>query len=719
MAESFVIASLPLVVAPLSLAAGAVASIAVSRVRGAPKRTALRVAAISSSLFGALPVLLALPSAKTGAVVLSHVARLFRVGSLDAVIGFAMDGLGATIALVAIVLSAIASFLHAGREEGDASDVAVTLLAGAGAVTAALAEGFPTLMLGLAASFLVARSFARAHVEAPPARSAAEVGRPKKKSKKAKASATAGAAAAPAAALESSDRPAPPVEAAAPSRGSIGLGAFGAAASASIVAFGVLFWALGGRWLDDTRYLSDYRPRFRVIGAVAAPVEKPNATPNPAARTTTTDYLGMAGQKGTLTIVSHPGARVYLGVSDESQLVRSDVFGQTPFVKKELPAGLQKIVIVPGGAATVGGDGLEAALVDLVAIKQGAETVITLDGPTMTFHELAPQIADRSDVANRRLGSARAGTAIALAGALALVGLALAFRRSLAVGGGRAGAATTGAVALALLALGAFAARLGGLASLSAYGVVPGTLLLASVAALAALRDRCEVAPMAALVGAAGMSGGAGAAAVVAIGFAFALVALAFSVRAAPDAGPTPIPRWLLVSMLAGLPIPVGPFLGIAGTIGAAASGSTPFIVAAVAIAASWIALAFAVGHATREAGAGRAATLVSAVGAIASIAIGVLAKPWAGPDGRGSLAAVFVGALAALAALLAYRSAAKREAREVRPAAAPDPNPWRARAVRILEVAESIVALPTTLIDLAVGRPKREARDREEAEGT
>ncbi len=40
-------------------------------------------------------------------------------------------------------------------------------------------------------------------------------------------------------------------------------------------------------------------------------------------------------------------------------------------------------------------------------------------------------------------------------------------------------------------------------------------------------------------------------------------------------------------------------------------------------------------------------------------------------------------------------------------------------RPVRILEVAESIVALPTTLIDLAVGRPKREARDREEAEGT
>jgi len=194
-------------------------------------------------------------------------------------------------------------------------------------------------------------------------------------------------------------------------RGRLGSLAVGVALPA--VALFYLAWSLGGQWLDGTHYLSDFAPRFVVpAGDTAAGAPKvPSLARDPNA-------------KGLLTLVSHPGARVYLGVADESQLERSEPIAISPFVQLEVPAGLQKIVIVPGDAAIIGGDGLEAALVDAVAIQPNHETVISVVGRTVTFREIAEQAAT-AHLESRRLGTGTSAPLIAAFLAFGILFLAL------------------------------------------------------------------------------------------------------------------------------------------------------------------------------------------------------------------------------------------------------------------------------------------------------
>jgi hypothetical protein len=146
--EEITLSQAPVALAPAALILGACALLLSSRLRAAQ-----RAIAVGAPLLAAVLLLASAGRALTGGVVLSHASRLFRVGSLDATLGFAVDQMSALVALVALVLVATSSFDLARRQDRP-REIAALLVAGAGALFALLAEGFPTLLFGLGIAYL-------------------------------------------------------------------------------------------------------------------------------------------------------------------------------------------------------------------------------------------------------------------------------------------------------------------------------------------------------------------------------------------------------------------------------------------------------------------------------------------------------------------------------------------------------------------------------------
>ena len=191
-----------------------------------------------------------------------------------------------------------------------------------------------------------------------------------------------------------------------------------------ICGLALLFWGLGGAWLDQGKYLSDYRARFAAVKEEALPHDDHGAghgSPggqgdHGAAGDHGKSAQGAAGHdadhgagglakvqdaargKGTLTLTSYPGAKVYLGIADQAQLASNPpVFAVSPFLRKEIPAGSHSVIIVPGDGATVGGDGSEVAVINRVSVKSGDSYVITPIGSTVTFREIHDQLVMKDD----------------------------------------------------------------------------------------------------------------------------------------------------------------------------------------------------------------------------------------------------------------------------------------------------------------------------------
>jgi hypothetical protein len=379
-AAYYAVASLPLWVAPALLVAGALS------VPLVPK-TAQRAIALGSLAAAAIAIAPSLPEALSGHHVVSVATRLARVGSLDLVLGFDLDRVSSALAVLVLGFTALAL-----RPSGPAEKrPSVALFVAAGALLAVLADGLAAWALGVGA-------------------------------------AVAGAALA-------SERPWEQVRAK--------LGSASVALSAVALGFAYLAWALGGQWLDGSRYFSDWGARFVVPRDSAAVDPVPTLARDPHAT-------------GSLTLVSNPGARVYVGVADELGLARSEPLAVSPFARVAVPAGLQKIVVIPGDAAIIGGEGLEAALIDAVPITAGKETVIELVGPSLTFSEVASQVGPRK-LASRRLGSSLAATML-----VGLIALGVLFF-ALFVGhrrGGRRGTEELALDALVALPVAALAYRL-------------------------------------------------------------------------------------------------------------------------------------------------------------------------------------------------------------------------------------------------------------------
>lgn len=309
------------------------------------RRDAFWLYAVIPSLIGALtPLLWSGWAALGGATVIDRVSfRVARLGGADLTLGFTLDrtSLGLSLVVLAIVAAVLAraASIKPGRTDTREPAPHEVLFAGAFALAAALADGFFGATLFAGATALVV--------------SLRETG--------------------PATGFRFA---------------SVALLPVGAA---------LLYWSLGGQWLDDRQFFSDFRARF-----VVADPSSDRGEP-----------LREARSDGTLTVVSHPGADVYLGVATEPQLSRSNPLGQTPLVRVPVPSGLQKIVIVPGDGAIIVGEGVEAALVDTVNIRPGEETVIALSGSTLTYHEVGAQLDAKGAFVRKEMesGASASGSA--------------------------------------------------------------------------------------------------------------------------------------------------------------------------------------------------------------------------------------------------------------------------------------------------------------------
>jgi len=169
-----------------------------------------------------------------------------------------------------------------------------------------------------------------------------------------------------------------------------------------VLGFALLFWGLGGSWPDAQGYLSDYRARFVAVHAEGhLPVEDTDADDDddddePRGARDPRAIAARAGKRGALTFTSYPGARVYTGVADRAQLQQNPTpFGVSPFVRKDIGASAYSIAIVPGGGATIAGDGNEVAWIERLVVAEGEEVRIAPVGSTLSFREMADQMVMR------------------------------------------------------------------------------------------------------------------------------------------------------------------------------------------------------------------------------------------------------------------------------------------------------------------------------------
>ncbi|NUO48869.1 MAG: hypothetical protein HOV80_08440 [Polyangiaceae bacterium] len=655
MTPSFSIAAIPLWLAPVLLLAIAAALFALGRSDAKSPRWAVFAPLLS--------LLLLAPGARdawTGGTVLTLGPRLARVGQADLGLGLALDRTSLVVAAGLTIAWAAALFLATEKQHASSSARALAILAAV--LTGVLADGFPTLLLAALVVLLL----------------------------------TPLAADAPRAAL----------------------GRFFGLASAAVLAVALgsalLFWALGGRWLDGMQYLSDYDARFAIAGAKAEAGQKPDKT---ATR------LGSPTAEGTLTMVSHPGAKIYDGVADEAQLARSVPIAISPAVRVPIMAGLHKIAIAPGDAAVVGGDGLEVALIDVVEIREGKEAVVVIAGPTMTFHEIAPQITSEAAVQvflKRRLSSVPAAAAIAAAFLASLLLAAFALRERFdGLTGALAGSGLFCVLSIATARVGSLIVTTPAVAVVFAIAAAVSALLWA----LPALRGSAApvrtgvLAPIAAL----------GTAAAVTAPVAPASAAAAIALSAAVLAVETPSKKKkkkdkqsaekqtpsltsatsLVRAAASGVPIPGGVFvLGAAGVAGAFAGMGAGNALLALTVVVAWIACAAIVWRpASKDVTAG-----LSPVFGIVALALGLVTAvglaPWDVPSNatRGVRAALAIVAFGIVtAACLRVRSIAKREGP---PPTEPQPEAEPAAALLLVgRTIDRALGAPLDLLTLPFSR--------------
>ncbi|MFO0547577.1 MAG: hypothetical protein U0271_04260 [Polyangiaceae bacterium] len=457
--QDFALASAPLLLAPLALLFAGLAALALEhRARKAAASLAMLAVAVAALTLG-----VDARAALSGKIVLGTALRVLRVGSLDLVLGLSADRRGLIAAFAVLIVTAgvaVRALRAASADQPSRRILPASLVGASGALLACLAEGVPTLALGLVITWWAL---------SPPSR----------------------------------DR-----------SSTLSDAAFTTALAATLAAFGVLFWSLGGRWIGDGSYISDYKARFVVL--------------NPDTSTSPTGVSRNFAATGTLTLVTHPGARVYTSIAEESQLSERNMVGVSPFVRTPVPIGLSKIAIAPGGGAILASDGLEVALLDVVAIREGKETVIGIVGPTLTFHEIDRQLSPA--IGSRSLGSSHSGTWMGALASIALLALALAGGLAAA---SREAPAYGARLAFYLVAVAAAAAALAPLAAMAPWVATVAALAIAA-ATLYAARSRASLgAPAAALVAIAGLACAPLAAVTIACALGPCLAAVTILERAA------------------------------------------------------------------------------------------------------------------------------------------------------------------------------------------
>ncbi|HMJ51631.1 MAG TPA: proton-conducting transporter membrane subunit [Polyangiaceae bacterium] len=182
-----------------------------------------------------------------------------------------------------------------------------------------------------------------------------------------------------------------------------------------VVGLMLLFWGLGGSWLQGGFYQPDNLARLAIVsaeveehGAAAhggAPKSHGKAhgadSGHGAASAPGTPVAGHGAQPGTpakesepgatvrkvtggkayLTLTAYPGAQVYIDGA-------TTPFGVSPFVKREVRPGIHALRIAPGGA-------VEDQEIPAATIEAGNESVIAVVGSTLVFRQLHDQLVVR------------------------------------------------------------------------------------------------------------------------------------------------------------------------------------------------------------------------------------------------------------------------------------------------------------------------------------
>jgi NADH-quinone oxidoreductase subunit L len=176
-----------------------------------------------------------------------------------------------------------------------------------------------------------------------------------------------------------------------------------------VVGLMLLFWGLGGSWLQGGFYQPDNLARLAVVGAEAneggghGPAHAKHAGAGhgggnhdaaaghgaPAAGHGTESAHGgeaapgaaakkVAGGKAYLTLTAFPGAAVYMDGATAP-------FGISPFVKREVRPGIHTLRVAPGG-------GVEEIEIPAATIEAGNESVISVIGSSLVFRQLHDQL---------------------------------------------------------------------------------------------------------------------------------------------------------------------------------------------------------------------------------------------------------------------------------------------------------------------------------------
>jgi hypothetical protein len=351
---------------------------------------------------------------------------------------------------------------------------------------------------------------------------------------------------------------------------------------ATVLAAGILFWALGGSWIAE-QYVPELEPRIVVAKDAPAPHKDPfddddDEEPRNAPK---------HGARATLSLGSLPGALVLV----DGSWLRDKHAITAPFEGVGIGAGAHTFRVHPG-------PGSDDFVVPRANAAENERVTLALHGATTTFREIHDDLVARDALGETEGKSALArrrffGGISAVGVILALVALGLAARaRVFPFAASRDEPGRVLGAFAALVVLARYA--MGSLAPTSASNVAIALAACSALAAASALRDRDARALFAAEIAFAGAGAIAGAPAIAIVHGAIAAILFA---RGAPS------------------PIAHVAFVVTRGAIlGALLPLRFGGVAVAIAVVAAWLAACAL----SRLAGRHRALSIVAAIASLA-----------------------------------------------------------------------------------------------------
>jgi NADH:ubiquinone oxidoreductase subunit 5 (subunit L)/multisubunit Na+/H+ antiporter MnhA subunit len=172
---------------------------------------------------------------------------------------------------------------------------------------------------------------------------------------------------------------------------------------ALLVATALLFWGLGGLWVDHD-YTPDLTPRFAVVrlGEADGDDKKEEAEEH--------KEPVKGGGKGFISMNAYPGALIFMDDS-RTPVLNGDVPLRAPFTRFEIASGMHSFRIHPGS-------GIDDYLISHVSVAKNKEVTFSVFGATVTFAQMRDQLVSsvpREETAPRvALAGKRGGLGVSL-----------------------------------------------------------------------------------------------------------------------------------------------------------------------------------------------------------------------------------------------------------------------------------------------------------------